>query len=185
MVVGYRGIVSYLDDGVDDGLYYITSSDIVERVKTGNGGSLNYETLRTFSYLIPKLINRILDTHKSDKFHKSEGGSVGNYEHWEDGGRSANIHDGNPTATEQVKKAREKFEQLHPNEVIDYFVHDHPSSYSGDPSDPGDRQNIGLLRNGKYNFGILIHDNNVIFFRDLPNNDVKVTKDQIKEFISR
>ncbi len=171
-------IVDIIDDGVDDGLYYITSSDIVERCKS-NGGNLSYETLRNVSYLIPKLIDRILSTHESKPLLRTEGGSVGNYEHWEDGGRQDPFPPEGPNASKQVKKAIDIFKEKHPNEAIDYYVHDHPWTSIPNSDDRS------ALRNKyqNFNFGFLIFGEKVIFFRENESNDVKATKQQIRDFV--
>ena len=124
--------IGILDDGVDDGLCYVTSEDAVNssssqtNLEDGKAGppSINYEMLKCVSYLLSKQTDICLETHISD-LQNGEGGGVGDSEHWEYGGKSNPTSQGVANATEQVKIAREIFIKKYGKEPT-FFSHDHP-----------------------------------------------------------
>ena len=156
----------HLSDGVDDGMVYATSLNAVNASKTKDKDNpYDFEKLSSKSYGMPTYLPQITEGEyglHSDINGLSEAGGVGDM-----GAYAINTHrnqtpndNGNPTCTKEVKRANDAFNEIY-DRAARIFLHDHPWGFDMPSNKGGDRE---AIRNGAYQYGILIYMNSVRFF---------------------
>jgi RHS repeat-associated protein len=185
-----------LNDGNDDGLLFASTEthigfSLVNNLEEGQEGPLNldYELLKSNSWQMPKFNVRgdILSYHVS-RVKGSEGGSVFTLNEFFWGGFSTQTESGGGimgTATTQVKQAL--YDAVGYLNCLIGYGHDHPYEAGLRPT-PGDREFLGksevnwfgrpTLNYNRLQYGILIHDDNVVIFGWQDGHENRVVTDK-------